>query len=152
MASVYVTKDSSSLYLTGVIENGDQLQYNWSLSQSYTLIVAKGSASVVDSSNLTHTRNAIGLYRVSPNEELNLTSTSEQCIIICPFLLNDNTTMDELFTETSTLSSLRNSSSYLIETTDLIVCKSTDILTSTAGDVVFSLDDLNTAVLGGLSI
>jgi hypothetical protein len=152
MASMYVTKDQSSLYLTGIIEDGDQLQYNWSLSKSYTLIVAKGSASITDSSSSMHSRDAIGLYRVAPNEELNLTSTSAQCIVICPFLLSDDTTMNELFTDASTLTSLRNSSSYLINTTDLVATKTTDILTSVSGNLVFSLTDLDSAVLGGLSI
>lgn len=152
MASMYVTKDQSSLYLTGIIEDGDQLQYNWSLSKSYTLIIAKGSASITDSSSSVHSRDAIGLYRIAPNEELNLTSTSAQCIVICPFLLSDDTTMNELFTDASTLTSLRNSSSYLINTTDLVATKTTDTLTSVSGNLVFSLADLDSAVLGGLSI
>lgn len=153
MASMYVTKDQSSLYLTGIIEDGDQLQHNWSLSKSYTLIVAKGSASITDSSSSVHSRDAIGLYRVAPNENLNLTSTGgAQCIVICPFLLNDDTTMNELFTDETTLASLRNSSSYLIDTTDLVATKTTDILTTVSGNLIFSLTDLDSAVLGGLSI
>lgn len=153
MANMYVTKDQSSLYLTGIIENGDQLQYNWSLSKSYTLVVAKGSASITDSSSSVHFRDAIGLYRVAPNEELNLTSTGGgQCIVICPFLLSDDTTMNELFTDTTTLASMRNSSSYLIDTTDLVATKTTDTLTSVSGDIIFSLVDLDSAVLGGLSV
>jgi hypothetical protein len=154
MANMYVTKDQSSLYLTGMIENGDQLQHNWSLSKSYTLIIAKGSASITDSSSSVHSRDAIGLYRVAPNENLNLTSTGDAgpCIVICPFLLSDDTTMNELFTDATTLASLRNSSSYLIDTTDLVVTKRTDVLTTVSGNLIFSLTDLDSAVLGGLSI
>jgi hypothetical protein len=60
--------------------------------------------------------------------------------------------MNELFADASTLASLRNSSSYLIDTTDFVATKTTDTLTTVSGNLIFSLTDLDSSVLGGLSI
>jgi len=66
---------------------------------------------------MSHVCVSIGLHRVLPGETLTV-STEEQTIFICPFLLDDDVSMNELFPTTSTLTSLRTSNSHLIATTD----------------------------------
>ena len=151
MANIYVTKDNSSLYLTNFLEAGDQIHYDWSLSKSYTMITAKGIANLLlMPSNMSHICTAIGLHRIPPDEEITV-STTEKTIFIFPFLLADSTTMNELFPNTSTLTSLLASTSHLIPTTDLVTSDHSEILTYGSGNKTFTLADLDTAVLGGLS-
>ena len=153
MANVYVTKDNSSLYLTNLLEAGDQIQYDWSLSKSYTVVTGKGVSELsLGSSNETFSCQAVGLHRIPPGETLSITAAEgQQCIFICPFLLDDDTTMNELFPTASTLTSLRSSVSYLIPTTDLTTTDWSGALTYSSGNKTFTLADLDTAVLGGLS-
>ena len=151
MANVYVTKDENSLYLTNMLEAGDQIQYNWNLSKSYTMVTAKGKSNLLlTPSNTPHDCMAVGLHRIPPGETLTVTAT-EQTIFICPFLLSDDVTMNELFPTTSTLTSLRVSTSYLIPTTDLTAVDYSGLLTYGSGNKIFTLTDLDAAVLGGLS-
>ena len=153
MANVYVTKDDSSLYLTNLLDVGDQIQYDWSLSKSYTVVTGKGVSELsLGSSNETFSCYATGLHRIPPNETLTvIASEGQQCIFICPFLLDDDTTMNELFPNASTLASLRASNSYLISTTDLTTVDSSGSLTYGSGNKTFTLSNLDAAVLGGIS-
>jgi len=152
MANIYVTKDEYSLYLTNMLEDGDQIHYDWSLSKSYTMVTAKGMSNLLlTPSSIEHACMATGLHRIPPGESLTVTAT-EQTIFICPFLLGDATTMNELFPTSSTLVSLRASISHLIPTTDLIINSNSEMLTYGSGNKTFTLADLDAAILGGLSL
>jgi hypothetical protein len=152
MANIYVTKDGSSLYLTNMLEDGEQIQYDWSLSKSYTMITSKGTANLLlIPSNIEHTCVAIGLHKIESGNQITVTATG-QTIFIIPFLLNDDATMNELFPDTSTLTSLRASSSYLNPTIDNGVDDHVQLDYGSSGNKIFTLADLNTAVLGGLSL
>jgi len=134
-----------------MLEAGEQIQYDWSLSKSYTMVTAKGKSNLIlSSSNMPHVCVAIGLHRIPPGESLTVSAT-EQTIFICPFLLDDDVSMNELFPTTSTLTSLRASSSYLNPTTDNGVEDHVELDYGSSGNTVFTLSDLDAAVLGGLS-
>ena len=150
MANVYITKDGFNLYLTNMLDDGEQIQHNWSLSKSYTMVTAKGTSNLLLSpSNMPHVCVAIGLHRIPPGETLTVSAT-EQTIFIIPFLLSDDVSMNELFPTTSTLTSLRASTSHLVTTTDNIVADSISLNYGSSGNKVFTLADLDASVLGGL--
>ena len=86
MANIYVTKDDSSLYLTNFLEAGEQIQYDWSLSKSYTVVTGKGVSELsLGSSNETFSCQAVGLHRIPPGEEITASATGKT-IFIVPFL------------------------------------------------------------------
>ena len=149
MANIYVTKDDTSLYLTALLEDGDQVHFDWTLSKSYALILAAGALDI----NSTQSHQSICVYKVEAGEQVSTTATG-QSMFVCPFLLSDDTTMNELLPTTSTLTSLRASTSHLIPTTDMTIteCSETLDFDSASGNKTFTLDDLDAAVLGGLSI
>ena len=152
MANVYVTKDENSLYLTNMLETGEQIQYDWSLSKSYTMITGKGISNLLlTPSNMPHVCAAIGLHRIPAGEKLTVTAT-EKTIFICPFLLSDDVTMNELFPTASTLFALRASASYLIPMTIWEAVDTSGLLDYGLGNTIFTLMDLDAAVLGGLSV
>ena len=153
MAKIYVTKDSASLFIVGLLESGEKSEFDWSLSKSYTTIVGAGTGSFATSVSDETIRPALGLYRVAPSEKLKITAIAgSRCTFICPFLLNDDVVMNELFPTTSTLTSLRASASKLISLSETPLNYRSGLLSYDSGNIIFTLGDLNTAVLGGLSL
>ena len=114
MANIKLLKDSHSFYISNLIGVGEQIQYDWSLSKSYTVIIGTGVASIGTDVTPVATRTAVGLYRVPAGEKLICSSSGQQPVIsLALFSLSDDTMMQELFPTGTTLTQLRASSSHL---------------------------------------
>jgi len=162
MATVYITKDQHSLYMTNLLGSGEKIEYDWSISsKSYSVIISKGSVSIAGPP--IKNKDSVALYRVPPGESLSVTDTAStgtnSSIFVVPFLLSDTAMMNELFPNTSTLTQLlavpadKNLTTFS-QHTDVRV-KITSPLSSTTettGDLVFTLNSLETKVLEGLSL
>ena len=148
MANIYVAKDNHSFYIMNMFSTaGEQITYNWSLSKSYSIVLGRGIISI-DSD----TKSSVGVYTIAPNTEVTMKSHGES-ITFCAFLLNDNTTMSELFPTSSTLTQLKSSSSNLVELAENLPAERLTpqlSFTGMSSPVTFSLSDLNTKVLGAL--
>lgn len=145
--NVYVAKDDYSFYIVNLFNEGDQLTYDWSLSKSYSMILGKGLLSIN-----SNQKSAISIFNIESNTQIVMNAQAET-ITICSFLLDDDVIMNDLFPIGSTLTQLRNSSSYLIEMGEVLEFeKITPVLSFDGLDssITFSLSDLNTKVLEAL--
>ena len=156
MANVKLFKDSHSLYIVNLINTGEQLQYDFALSKSFTVLVGKGVASVGTDSTAATNRTAIGLYRVPPNEKMICSALSgEPVLAVSLFVLSDSTIMQELIPNSSTRNQLQSSSSNLISfdfQNDMVKMTEQYVYNNTIGNSVVTLSDLNTKLLEGLSL
>tara|TARA_R110000824_G_scaffold49838_23_gene139727 strand:+ start:5590 stop:6036 length:447 start_codon:yes stop_codon:yes gene_type:complete len=148
MANIYVAKDNHSFYIMNMFSTaGEQITYNWSLSKSYSVVVGRGKVSIDSDA-----KSSIGVHTIAPNTQITMESYGES-IAFCAFLLNDDTSMGELFPTASTLTQLKTSSSNLIElAVNLPAERLTPQLSYTGmtSPVTFSLSDLETKVLGAI--
>jgi hypothetical protein len=146
--NVYIAKDNYSFYILNLFNEGDQLSYDWSLNESYSILVSRGTVSINSKS-----RKAVGIFDIQPGIEITMNAETE-AMTICSFLLDDDI-MSELIPNASTLTQLRNSSSYLIETEEEPTGRMTPQLSfdgTISSPATFSLSDLNTKILEGLSL
>jgi hypothetical protein len=144
---VYVAKDNYSLYIMSLFNEGDQLIHNWTLSKSYSVLVSKGTISI--NSIL---REAVGIFDIQPEIQIEMTAESE-AMTVCSFLLDDDL-MAELVPDASTLTQLRSSSSYLIETEEEPTGRMSPQLSFDGENspMTLSLSELNAKILEGLSL
>ena len=146
---VYVAKDDYSFYLIGLFDNqADQLNFDWSLSRSYSIVLGEGSVSV----NGT-TKAGIGIFDINPETQVTMIAQEARSIVFCSFLLDDDAVMNELFPTGSTLSQLRNSSSNLIDIQEALDFEKVTPTLSFDGDgttTTLSIADINAKVIEGL--
>ena len=145
--NVYVAKDNYSFYILSLFNSGDQLTYDWSLSKSYSILVSKGTISINSNS-----RKAVGIFDIQPGIQVTMNAETE-AMTVCSFLLDDDL-MNELVSDASTLTQLRNSSSYLIETEEEPTGRMSPQLSFDGENslATLSLSDLDAKILGGLSL
>lgn len=152
MATVQIAKDGHSFYIVTLLDTGEQIQYDWALSASYSVIVPKGVVSIGTDVTPAATRTAIGLYRVPPGEKL-ICDTSEKSIILTPFVLDD-AVMDELVPIAATLSQLRADSSHLtpiqLDNGPLQYGEPL-VYNTTPGNIILTLSDIDTKILGAIA-
>ena len=154
MADIQLAKDDHSFYIMNMLDIGEQIQYDWALSQSYSVIISSGVVSIGTDVTTPATRTAIGLYRVPPGEKLICTSTAQQAVFLTPFILDD-AIMEELFPIASTLSQLRGSSSYLtpfVFDDRILKVGQQLVYNTTPGNITLSLANLETKTLGALGL
>ncbi|NRA13580.1 MAG: hypothetical protein HRT57_16685 [Crocinitomicaceae bacterium] len=136
-----------------MLDIGEQIQYDWALSRSYSVIISSGIVSIGTDVTTPATRTAIGLYRVPLGEKLICTST-QQAVFLTPFILDD-AIMEELFPIASTLSQLRGSSSYLMPFAlddGTLKFGQQLVYDTTPGNISLSLASLETKTLGALGL
>ena len=154
MADIKLAKDDHSFYIMNMLDIGEQIQYDWALSQSYSVIISSGVVSIGTDVTTSATRTAIGLYRVPPGENLICTSIAQQAVFLIPFILDD-AIMEELFPIASTLSQLRGSSSYLtpfVFDDGILKVGQQLVYNTTPGNISLSLAGLETKTLGALGL
>ncbi len=154
MANIKLLKDSHSFYISNLIGAGEQIQYDWSLSKSYTVIIGTGVASIGTDVTPVATRTAVGLYRVPAGEKLICSSSGQSVISLALFSLSDDTMMQELFPTGTTLTQLRASSSHLTSFDfENATYKFGETLTynESPGNAIITLSNLNTKTLEALA-
>mgnify|MGYP003322297073 CR=1 FL=1 len=153
MASVHVAKDNHSLVLINLLADiGDKITYDWSLTKSYTIVITKGAATIQNvSGTINTTREAFGLYRVPPSEDLVVTATESQTNFLALFRLDDDDTMNELL-PSSTVTLLRAAAGNIIPFISSLndVVNHSGILSYISGDQIFTLSNLDLAILAGV--
>ena len=144
--NVYVAKDNYSFYILSLFNQGDQLTHDWSLSKSYSVLVSKGTVSINSNS-----RAAIGIFDIQPGVQITMTADTE-AMTVCSFLLDDDL-LAEVVPDASTLTQLRSSSSYLIETEEEPTGRMTPRFSfdGESSPATLSLSALDAKILGGLS-
>ena len=154
MANVEVFKDDHSFYIINLINTGEQLQYDFQLSKSYTVLIGKGVASIGTNSTAAANRTAIGLYRVPANEKLICSAlNSEPVFAVSLFALADTTAMQELIPNSTTRTQLLSSSSHLTSfrfQDTMVKLTPTYTYNTVSGNSVITLSDLNTKIVEGL--
>ena len=154
MANIKLIKDDHSFYIMNLLDVGERISYDWTLSGAYSVIVGKGKVSI--GTDITASKNitALGLYKISSGEKLICDSIeNNQSIFVVPFLLDDDVIMNELVPNSTTLDQLRNSSSYLMSfdfenyAFRLGPQESYDAI---SGNITLSISDINAKILEGL--
>ena len=155
MANIQVYKDHHSFYIVNLINTGEQIQYDWSLSQSYPVVIMAGEVSIGTDVISASTRKSLGLFKVPAGQKLTCSaSAGAPAFTFCPFVLSNDTVMSELFPTGTTLTELKNSSSNLgsIEFSNVRqVVGHKMVYDSSPGNATITLPNLNTIVTGALS-
>ena len=155
MANIQVLKANHSFYIINLFDANEQIQYDWSVSKSYTVIVGTGTVSIGTDITPAATRTGIGLYKVPAGEKMICSAEGgTPAFTVSLFSLADSVIMPELFPTGSTLTQINSTSSNFIDfafENSIYKVGNQFTYNTSPGNVTITLNDLNAKVLEGLS-
>ena len=154
MANIKVYKDNNSFHIFNLLDYGETLSYDFSLSKAYTVVLGVGNVSIGTDKTPSRNLESIGLYRVSAGEKLNCDSVDRSRVgFSVSILLDDDVLMGELVPNASLLSRLLDSESNLTKFNVVVPeykIGPIENYDSVPGNVILTLNDIESKIVKGL--
>lgn len=144
MATSRISFTTETLAILNMLENGETINYNWSVDEDYSIVLVEGSISLHDGTTLTGVKE----HRIQPNINLDATCvSSERAYFITLFDATRDGLIDQIISSTSK-NKLR---SYAPSWYDIGIPPSDSVISNwessfSSGHLVYAKSDIDTQI------